>query len=923
MNPFLKKEVRQLLPATLAVLALAVISPWLFLNDTETALNNTPFFIFFGMILVSVDLFGREFSLGTFSSLLSQPIPRRQIWRTKITLLFAAAALILVAYLLSCQVVFHLALSHPQFGSNPTTLGRALLNARLGGCAAVLIALTGGLWTTLLLRQLSAAFWITFLTPLAFLMLIALFTPAKWTDSDYFTAFLYGLAVIYSVAGFWLAHRCFHRAQDVAWTGGVIAFSRWRYFESTSTQTGTVRRLKPLATLLKKEFQLQSISLFCVGALLVLHVGVIIMRACFSPFQPNSVTETISEFFWAFWVVVPLVIGCTTVAEERKLGVIESQFCLPVSRRTQFLIKFFPALVLGVLLGAVMPLLLEHLAARFHAPNPYLTGSDLMGTNFISGYDIFLILLYGGVAGLGLLSILASTLSKNFMQALSFTIVFLIAFFLFAGFLTEGRNFNNGELVGLGRELWGVVLPVPIGILAIAVGIPWLSYRNFSYFAEANRLWPRNLSALLALLVFVFAGSALIYHRVWEVFKPVEPPHGAARLNLTQPPELQFNYSSLQIRLPDGRLWYDGLGNYNYYDDSDSWHELLYEYCRILPKSLGPEQFLAGSNWVSSVPTFPVWNNRADQFGYLDTVAIRADGTLWISSKTSPPDWTFWTGGVQSDGSFRISKEITPPVWNGNNMVQFGDETNWQQVAREGINFLLLKKDGSLWQWGTNHTGWPAWETNWPTVRHTQPRQIGTGSDWVKLFSSGFISSLAQKTDGSLWGILHDRETGRLDVELEPGVPDQNDIASFSWLGSFQLAYVRNDGTLWFCNRQRPKQGNGWGDWQGTGFLQVGGETDWVAVAVTRDQLIALKKDGTLWQWNFPEYDTRELAHASPKRLGIHNDWVAMNSLWEGTLTLAADGSLWFWPCSNYFDGAMLQAPRQPKFIANIFTSEN
>ena len=105
MNPLVKKEIRLLLPSWLAVLSLAVLLPW-FWKDSDATFAWMPLFTFFGMILLAVDSFGREFSLGTFQSLLSQPIERRQIWRIKITVLFFAAALIMAAYFISYSILF-------------------------------------------------------------------------------------------------------------------------------------------------------------------------------------------------------------------------------------------------------------------------------------------------------------------------------------------------------------------------------------------------------------------------------------------------------------------------------------------------------------------------------------------------------------------------------------------------------------------------------------------------------------------------------------------------------------------------------------------------------------------------------------------------------------------------------------------------
>jgi alpha-tubulin suppressor-like RCC1 family protein len=112
----------------------------------------------------------------------------------------------------------------------------------------------------------------------------------------------------------------------------------------------------------------------------------------------------------------------------------------------------------------------------------------------------------------------------------------------------------------------------------------------------------------------------------------------------------------------------------------------------------------------------------------------------------------------------------------------------------------------------------------------------------------------------------------------------------------------------------------------GTGILQVGKENDWRAVAVNQSRMVALKSDGSLWQWHFlnPWDMSQEqlilTAQEPPTRLGIHNDWVAITSDWEDVIALAADGSLWLWPDreqSERFN--LLKLPKQPEFLGNVF----
>ena len=76
MNPLIKKEIRLLLPRWLTVLSLGILLPWLWKYD-GSIINFSPVVLFFGTILLTLDSFGSEFSFGTFSSLMSQPIERQ------------------------------------------------------------------------------------------------------------------------------------------------------------------------------------------------------------------------------------------------------------------------------------------------------------------------------------------------------------------------------------------------------------------------------------------------------------------------------------------------------------------------------------------------------------------------------------------------------------------------------------------------------------------------------------------------------------------------------------------------------------------------------------------------------------------------------------------------------------------------------
>jgi len=202
MRTLIEKEIRLLLPAFLGALALAILPIWLWPYDSANPSAIPANLYLFGIVLLALSSFGREFGLKTLPFLLAQPLKRARIWWTKITVLAVLAALASDAWWLSggLRSIQRTALVLP-----PELLGL------IGLCAVVFTA--GALWMTLLVRQTIAAFWLTLLIPMAMVSAIKLMAGADWLI---FTAL--GL---YAAAGFFLARRQFLHAQDTAWTGGV------------------------------------------------------------------------------------------------------------------------------------------------------------------------------------------------------------------------------------------------------------------------------------------------------------------------------------------------------------------------------------------------------------------------------------------------------------------------------------------------------------------------------------------------------------------------------------------------------------------------------------------------------------------------------------------------------------------------------
>jgi len=884
MNALVKKEIRLLLPSWAVAILLALI---------QAVTRPYDFYIasllFLGMTVMALSSIGRETSLNTFSAMLAQPTERLRLWQVKLTVLVAAFLSVFMVWLAADAMAFY---NSTLSAADRENAGNLFITI----CLIATATFTGGLWSTLLLRQIAGAFWLTLLVPAT----LCGFTAAFLAESQPDNAVIAALCVIlgiYSVGGFLFARWLFFRAQDVGWTGGIITLPEWKLFGVSSRASDSPRKRQPIFALLKKEIQLQQVSLLGAAGLLVLHLGVVVLRT-HHKFARDSAGEILTSIFWMLWLVLPVITGAMTVAEERRLGVMEGQLCLQVSRRLQFIIKGMLAVLLGTFLGGVLPMFLETVTQ-----NQVFRSPEHPGAFEIFSMQLFITAL---AAWLALVSLFASSLARNFLQAVGFAIATFVGTTLLGSALIGGRMFFLDTIPAHS------VLPVVIAVPTVIVALLWLAYLNFKNFSDGWHLWRRNLLGLAGACVLIIVTSAALYNRVWEVFKPAEPAHGPAKFSLTNPPNLQIdNYNNLVVRLPDGRVWFNYFKSGAYDSDARGLKWLLRLLVDPLPKSAGAQRFVAGSNWRSAtaqrVEFLLNYKEGSSQphnrvVGYLDTVGVKTNGTLWIS-------------GASKNGA-----------WTGDQMNHFGEETNWQQAVRARFEILLLKNDGTLWSWGwgTNRFDWSTWQTNWPSLRNYQPHQIGTDSNWQEICNCRWIN-FARKSDGSVWQVGFNDKSGQAALlrETRETRLDQVSFQTLSLSSSGASAYVRPDGTLWISWKYEESRTNTvYSD-----FVKVGTETNWTAVALSWGNTVALKSDGSLWQWQLRRQWNDSLtnliqsAQKPPMRLGTQNDWGAIANTWEGVIALADDGSLWLWPDRRQYEQeTLLKLPKQPQPLGNIFS---
>ena len=910
MSPLVRKEIRLLLPAWIAAMLLA-LSNLLLPADTRGLREvwyALPFILCpaVGIFLV-LESFGREFSSNTFSNLLAQPVSRQSIWRAKTVLTFVAVTLVLLVWWWAFIL-----------GSPASPRPKEIHEMMLITGIYALTFYAGGLWTILLFRQVAVAFWFVLLAPgLLIVMLTGVWEIQHKPAGD---EIIVGAMVVYAMVSFLFARRLFLRAQDVQWTGGVIAFPSWVKLPGRAAAVGPPAR-RPLMALITKEIHLHQAEFVMAGVLALLHLGVVLLRH-FAPALANryALMDVLYKCFWALWLVMPLLIGCGAVAEERRVGTLEAQLCLPARRRTQFVIKFAVAFGIAMLLGAVVPYLFEgHRILpemTFRSDGPFSEASlahvkQFAGSSWLILWirlvlvvrEILPALVLCGISALLVsAAFYASSLARNTLQALAPGVLgFVVAAMLLLNAHTPEAAF--------GYALWRGPLIYLIGLPVLGVTLVWLTFWNFKCVNTGWVVWRRNIFAVLGALAFVMAVTTATYQRVWEFLAPMESAHGPARFAKGGSARFEAINFKVLTELPDGHTRFDTFMP----SASGVWSTLTGDYqLRHLANRSRIEE---GTNWLDVVDCV------------VDQAWLRNDGSLWVPEKPQP--MTFYMTNI-----YKMSASRPSPL------VRKGQDNDWKRIVGMGGLIVLLKRDGSLWQLG--EPPGKGWQTNWPGLIGFEPKRIGTNSDWVDLFSINQQLCLRKK-DGSLWSeqVFTARNTSGAPMivadwlKLYPAsYLGDGKWKSISWVnvpragGTF--VGVRDSGAFWVVADWEPRstKKNSWLLTEQRG--QIGTETNWVTMAGDLEGVVTLRGDGTLWHWKFHDDPVGNPNSAVATRLGAKSDWVGLVRLYNGALSLAADGGVWFWQFEqsgwNYVSSTsdaifhpLLRVSRKPELVFNVF----
>jgi alpha-tubulin suppressor-like RCC1 family protein len=300
-------------------------------------------------------------------------------------------------------------------------------------------------------------------------------------------------------------------------------------------------------------------------------------------------------------------------------------------------------------------------------------------------------------------------------------------------------------------------------------------------------------------------------------------------------------------------------------------------------------------NPVGFAITDPVagWN-EAD----FDDVFIRKDcfleGGLWI--------WGCGLRGILGTNSFVSQSSPVQTVSGG---------TNWKCVSANGSYGVAgIKTDGTLWLWGGGVVGTSGGilGNNTATTCFSSPVQtISGGTDWKKI-CVGIGSSIAIKTDGTLWlwgdgggGVLGDNNF------ISRSSPVQTISGGTNWkqafLGNNSAGAIKTDGTLWLWGGNfRGELGNDNTIYSSSPVQTISGGTNWKQASGGAFSVAAIKTDGTLWTWG-QAYNgqlgnnANDLIHKSSpvQTVSGGTNWKIVEMVNGGGAAIKTDGTLWMW----------------------------
>lgn len=963
------KEVRQLQPLFRLALLLAIVPVWILgwfspqlLAGEGGLIASLPLWL--GGLWLALSVFGREFGQGTFALLLTQPVPRTQVWRTKLVTAGAALAVCFAAT----------AVSHGlwRWSQHPVGVQANPWVQDNGGWlwvgVTLLVVLATGVWTSLVFRQVLAAFWVALLVPVLWIQAIVL---AGGRDGA-----IRGGLLVYVVLALAWSRRYFLTAQETGWTGAELGP------DDLTRPSGRSRRAAaPLVTL----YQLArgGMSLGEMGLVLLIAVG-------FASFSNGLLAAlvVVAAGPWGGWlrgrVAWPRVTACALPIGLYALGTLILNYRAEqgAPELADAATGIWPRLLAAYAAAGWGLAGRERRAGRGVAAPPAGPTWGLLRNEFGQAQTALLGMLGLFTVHLGVLFLRRAVHPPGDTSLLGEVLTafgglwLLVPILAAAGLVAEERR--QGTWAGRlclpvsGRRQFAVKLAVAGGLYGVLpAGLLWLAEGLGAACGAGGGLGglPLGLSggqglgtvlewcvALAVAALYASSLAANLWQAVglavalvlgllgaWlELERGVPRPgfrlwvplllHGIAEPGLLLV-LVVLARANCAWAAPTTRLWWRNARSL-----AAAVAGLLLLTTGVYHRGwelIGPGEKPAGS-WISTLPVGVPFAADAHAAILLPPdERMRLDRLAWSPGDLLVP--APWRGHGHLDSGtahFSLFDGVRRPGrWIGQPERTLAPGTNWLSVAALEREACGVRGDGTLWVSSRTEYPWRWSRDQYPVANHPAPWvQYGDEKDWRQVAAvPGDETVVLRKADGTLWrwagrtnGEFREEGlrahpprrlgTGTNWARLVPGGTDPLVGAGGLWLvqdqqgATWRLRSAGNNSRTWWFDFRWPSPPAPElvlePDFALTRMPSLDGTT-WRCLTPPG---LGVRTDGTLWlaATAIPAGPNRTKAPyrlAPPRQIGTDTNWISVT--WDGEhfAGLKEDGSLWRWHAN--FRGAI------------------